>query len=823
MLFCKALLISLVRLGETHGERGTLAVPSVSLPHTPYDQRRDSKTVIMPEKKASGTNEPIDQQIRVFLSLFRGRSDSYGRENDRGGMRVPGPVNARVLKDHLDGKQRIGVYPLSPDIMGGSGVFWCVVDIDQDNIDLAIHIADSLLQLGVKCYVERSKSKGYHVWVFFSEPVAAYKARSLLQYTLDDVRKETGDKSLEVFPKQATIKQERGYIYGNYVYMPLFGSDVENNKTVFLNPDNAYEPCPDQWGFLESFERMAPEKINDLVAVGEVKLREHVPVSEETELPDTGDYSDMLPCVSRMMGGVGEGCRDEVAFALAKHWRVEKDLPEGATLAILQAWNLKNAPPLDAKTIEEKVASAYRGRGGAGYTSYGCNNPLLEPFCDKESCPIFKEHRKTQAAQPKEKSSPYFRKNTFLPPRLADEFMDRYSFIYVGGQLYIYRHGVYNPIGEEFIRSQCRNKLGDDATINRVNEVIAHIQDLTHLDADQLNINNALVNVKNGMLAWRTGELLPHGEEYLSTMRIPIEYNPQAKCPAVLNFFVTTLPPDCIELVEELFGYCLIPDVRYEKAFMLKGPGQNGKGTLLNLLTAFIGNDNISKVTLQDLVEHRFMRAEIFGKLVNLFADLDAHALKSTSYFKTVVSGDSITAERKHCDPFDFRPFARLIYSANEIPLSQDRSVAFYRRWAIIEFPNAFIKGQNAIGDLIARLTQENELSGLLNYALKGLKRLFEAGRFSEPESTKQALEDYQKASDTVVAFLSDRCTIDETGTTERKVLYDTYLQYCNGEGYKPESRPTCYARVKAQGVGERRLSKERLFVGVKLTNRRMI
>ena len=154
---------------------------------------------------------------------------------------------------------------------------------------------------------------------------------------------------------------------------------------------------------------------------------------------------------------------------------------------------------------------------------------------------------------------------------------------------------------------------------------------------------------------------------------------------------MTTLPPDCIYLVEELLGYALIPDNRYEKAFMLVGDGANGKSTFLTFLEGFIGRDNVSKVPLQELGEHRFKRADLLGKLINFFADLDANALESTSYFKTIVSGDKIDAERKHQDPFYFRPFARLLFSANEIPRSKDRSFAYYRRWCIIPFPNRFI------------------------------------------------------------------------------------------------------------------------------------
>jgi len=309
------------------------------------------------------------------------------------------------------------------------------------------------------------------------------------------------------------------------------------------------------------------------------------------------------------------------------------------------------------------------------------------------------------------------------------------------------------------------------------------------------------------MLDWRTGELLDHKREYQSTVRIPITYNAMAECPAIDKFFRNTLPEDCIDTVEELFGYCLIPDARYNKAFMLKGPGRNGKSTFLKLLEAFIGSNNVSKVPLQDLCDHKFMRAEIFGKLVNVFADLNAQALRDTGFFKMITSGDPITAERKNQNPFDFRPFCKLVYSCNEIPRSPDRSIAYYHRWCIIEFPNQFIKGKNADENLIEKLIEPSELSGLLNRALNGLRRLFSNGYFTESENIVHTIEDYRKQNDTVLAFISDRCDLTSDGVIERKSLYDAYIQYCEDEGLKPGSRQTCYNRIRAQRVSERKIN----------------
>jgi len=756
------------------------------------------------------------EKLALMKEIFRGRDDAYGiwKEQAKKGECVKENVTDAVIKKHLMGKRRIGRYPLSPSIMDGAGTWWVAADVDDDDIGLAIQFCEALEHLGIPCYIERSKSKGYHVWVFFSEPVEAVKARALMRYGIDVLEKDTGYLIKEVFPKQNTIKNTDGcFGFGNYINLPLFGTDVPNARTVFLDSNNGYKSHPDQWAFLQSIERVTLEQIEELIEMGEIEPEEQTDFEPETqglgESPGnegtTEEYSDMLPCVPKMMAGVSKGYRDAAAFTLAKHFRVEKKLPMEATLAIIRKWNQKNTPPLIDKELQTKVTSAYKGKGGKGYTSLGCNVDLIQHFCDKESCPIFQG-----------KKNPYFIGKSFIPKRLADDLMSENHFIYSTEHLFVYRDGVYESNAERFIKQQCRKKLGNAARVNRLNEVIAHISDMTFVETDELNTRTNLINLKNGMYDWIEGKLLPHNSEYLSTIRISAEYNPQATCPTVDYFFESTLPKDCIPIADELFGYMLIPYVRFEKAFMFTGTGANGKSTFLNLLEAFIGADNVAKIPLQELDEHRFKRADLFGKLVNLFADLDARDLQSSTYFKTIVSGDSIDAERKHQDPFFFRPFARLAFSANEIPNSPDNSYAYFRRWCIIPFPHRF-EGKNADKSLADKMIEPSELAGLLNRALKGLHRLFSNEGFTESETIKESLEYYKKQNDTVAAFVADCCEFGEVFEIERTKIYSTYTIYCQNEGFEAVSRIACYNRIRTNTqVGEKIKNGVNYFTGIK-------
>jgi P4 family phage/plasmid primase-like protien len=156
---------------------------------------------------------------------------------------------------------------------------------------------------------------------------------------------------------------------------------------------------------------------------------------------------------------------------------------------------------------------------------------------------------------------------------------------------------------------------------------------------------------------------------------------------------------------------------KYQKALLCVGKGANGKSTFLLLFEHFLGKENTGHVSLQVIMSNRFATACLYGKLANIFADLKNDKLANTGLFKMLVSGDPMKSEKKHCQPFDFENYAKLFFSANEIPQSEDTSYAYFRRWIIFFFESVF-EGDNNDPNLIDRLTTETEMSGLLKLAL---------------------------------------------------------------------------------------------------------
>jgi P4 family phage/plasmid primase-like protien len=255
-----------------------------------------------------------------------------------------------------------------------------------------------------------------------------------------------------------------------------------------------------------------------------------------------------------------------------------------------------------------------------------------------------------------------------------------------------------------------------DGTVSTstVNEAMNHIRRRTYTNRADFDTNEPhILNLQNGLLNIDTLELKEHSSDQLSLVQLPIKYDPKAKCPNILKFLGEVLHPQDVFTAMQIIGYCLYKTAEYEKAVMLVGSGSNGKSVFLKIIEALVGSQNTSHIALQDLDKDRFAAAGLYCKMVNTFADLKQLKLTSSGNFKMLVSGDSIRAQNKFKDPFSFRNYAKLIFSANKIPESDDETYAYYRRWLILEFEKIFDEARDT--RLIDKLSTPEELSGLLN------------------------------------------------------------------------------------------------------------
>jgi hypothetical protein len=234
---------------------------------------------------------------------------------------------------------------------------------------------------GLSAYIERSKSKGYHVWIFFvGEGVPAFKPRLVVRLILEEIEKP----ATEIFPKQdATI---RSVLYGSFINAPLFGILVPNGKTVFIDP-YTFEPYPNQWKFLESVNRHKESHLDNIIELNSpTPIRPALPAATYSEIRKHSRFC--LPiCAQKMLASGVTHYQRVSCFRLAVHLK-RLGLPHDAAIAALKVWAQKNRPQVGKQIISESEIIAQTLYAYAkDYRSYGCNSEAVAPFCEP-GCPV---------------------------------------------------------------------------------------------------------------------------------------------------------------------------------------------------------------------------------------------------------------------------------------------------------------------------------------------------------------------------------------------------------------------------------------------------
>lgn len=385
----------------------------------------------------------------------------------------------------------------------------------------------------------------------------------------------------------------------------------------------------------------------------------------------------------------------------------------------------------------------------------------------------------------------------------GDELINAYNIITVNNQLYVYEDGFYQQ--DEKIIERKMIELYPSIKQSQRAEVLSYIRIKTHVNSGNIRINPYVINLKNTRYDIRSGKCLEFTPEAIEFDRIPVTYDPSAYCSDLDKMLNRVFLGDreVINLFEEMIGACLLKHNRYQKAFMLYGAGSNGKSTILNLIKTFIGSQNYSSMALEKVTD-RFNPAELENKLANIGDDIDNVTIKDTGTLKKLFAGNSIQVERKGERPFTIEPYATHIYSANNIPRSFDKSDGFYRRWLFVPFNAKFSPNDPDYDPLIEdKITTDIALSYLLNIGIRGAERLIKKGKFTEPESVKEALEAYKADNSTTLSWIEDKdLNIKYFLDNSTDKAYSDFTDWCKVSGIKSANvtgKKTFYKEVIAK------------------------
>lgn len=389
---------------------------------------------------------------------------------------------------------------------------------------------------------------------------------------------------------------------------------------------------------------------------------------------------------------------------------------------------------------------------------------------------------------------------------MEDWFHENYSFKAPRDEkdteCFMFLDGIYLKRVFTFVDEVCLNVLGKDYSNRRTNSVIDRIKARTYINwEDFCEKNIDLIPLENGILNIKTKELMPFSPDHYFFGKLPVKYDPIAKCPKIMKFFEEVLPhEEDRAFLQEIFGYCLLRDYPISKFFVLSGEGSNGKSVTLKLLHRLLGPENVTNTSLYQLSEDRFALADLRDKLANINADLPEGVIRDTSKLKQLTGGDRLDADRKFLSRIRFVNYAKLIFSTNVMPRFHEDSQGFNKRWSLIEFNERFLSEKDlkdlpeedrkgvkvANPNLGHELNTPEEISGLLNWALEGLERLLKQGDFSDAKSQAQTMRIIKLRGFPEAIFCEDCLEENEEEFTLKADIRKAFVEWCKENRVKP-------------------------------------
>lgn len=356
-----------------------------------------------------------------------------------------------------------------------------------------------------------------------------------------------------------------------------------------------------------------------------------------------------------------------------------------------------------------------------------------------------------------------------------------YTYCLQENKFYIFENGLWKQLFDIEFLGRVSQKIHEITkhSIGERKQIVDNFKLIKYMSLNNFNWGDML-NLKNGMLSPYDGSMMSHDTSFYSTIRLPYEFNEESSCPLWIKTLEEILEEsqEKINILQEFFGYCLTKDTKQHKALLLLGESRSGKSTILQTLRAVVGIENCSSVPLKYISNPQYTPL-LINKLVNIDTDVSAKASEFEAEFKTITSGEPVSCNQKYAPAFDFIPHCKVVMAANIFPKITDHSSAFYKRLLLIPCDRVF-DDQEQNRDLPKQLL--SELPGILNWAIKGLKRLNTRGRFEQCDFIKEAVQELENENNPVNLFFDEFIETNNQSdvSISKSELYAHYIDWTN-------------------------------------------
>jgi len=303
----------------------------------------------------------------------------------------------------------------------------------------------------------------------------------------------------------------------------------------------------------------------------------------------------------------------------------------------------------------------------------------------------------------------------------------------------------------------------------------------------------------------KNGSRIKPTPEYFFANPIPWKVGSSSETPHFDKLFGEWVDVKDIPILYEIIAYCCLPDYPLARIFCLTGGGSNGKSVFLSFVGKFVGHVNVTSTELDLLADNRFEIAKLYRKHVCLMGETNFTTISKTALLKWITGNDLISFEFKNKDPFEGYNYAKILIATNSLPMTDDKSDGFYRRWIIINWPNRF----DGTVDPMAGIP-DSEYEALATKCIEVLSRLLTARHFSGEGDIEHKMQVYEETSDPLTRFLKDECDFSDPDAFVTKFDFrDRLGEWLTKRRYRVLTNTELGRAMKDRGVEEKRMTVE--------------
>lgn len=526
-----------------------------------------------------------------------------------------------------------------------------------------------------------------------------------------------------------------------------------------------------------------------------------IETAERTEVGFTDSEQDLdraKGALEKWVGVVTQGGRNHAAYKVGWIGKLHGLSPK-VWWPIALDWNSQCQPPLELAELRHAVASGYK------YTkSRTGENSVLADFPDAVEEPATLEASEAEAQAEELGIGKYPHTN---PIKSSFKFLATlHGYFFAGQENHVYEEDTWKIVEAADLESDVHNAIV--ASNPDVNLKDKHVREIYVAMKRSRRVKNQaydvwtdgrpgdFIRLENGIMDLNKVELLPHSKRWISCTKLPFAYDPEARCPTFESFLASIWgkTPDQVDVMQQWFGYLLSSRTEKQKFAFLHGESRGGKGTLLKLMAALVGDGNYVSLEVNSLGS-RFGLAGAIGKKLLLIPDAHRGTKEAADYaaerIKLITGEDPVAVERKNVNIQTLRLKTKIVMAANKIPSLVDIRGSIFNRMLLFNFTESFAGRED--DQLEPKLMRE--LPGIFNWALVGLERLNQTGKLVSPPSAEELLGSFRRSLNPMDSFFEDCIEYvaaekpDEPALLYVDDAYQEYRKWCDANGQGKTSK----------------------------------